>query len=164
MKKLFISLCVLCASYSMHAQSLNLGINAGLPMGDTGDFYTFGAALDANYLWEISEDFSLGGTTGFLYAFGDSFDTAGGTFDVENAGYIPLAAAARYSLSEKIVVGTDVGYAIGVAPSGSDSAFYYAPKAQYAFSETMSGVLSYRSVSVSGVSFDLLTFGIEFQF
>lgn len=164
MKKFFTLLVVICASYTLNAQNFNVGISAGLPMGDTGDFYTFGLALDANYIWEVSEGLNVGGTTGLVYALGDSFDSAGGSFDVDNVGYIPIATAARYSLSESIIVGADVGYAIGVAPSGTDSAFYYAPKAQYSFSETMSGVLSYRSVAVSGISFDLLTFGLELNF
>lgn len=164
MKKIFTLIVIICASYSMNAQELNAGISAGLPMGDAGDFFTFGITVDANYLWEVSDGINVGPATGFIYTLGESIDTAGGSIDIENSGYIPIAGAFRYSVSEKITLGADAGYAIGVAPSGADSAVYYAPKAQYSFSETMSGVLGYRSVSVSGISLDLLTFGVEFKF
>lgn len=159
MKKLSIILCMALIGFSVNAQNFNLGVSAGLPSGDLSDAYTFSAHLDASYLYEVSEGFNVGGATGFLYSFGDSV----GAFEFEDAGFIPIAAAARYSISEQFSVGADLGYGLGVAPSGVDSGFYYAPRAQYYFSEEASVVVAYRSVSVTGGSFDFLTLGVEFK-
>lgn len=163
MKKLFISLVVLLVGFSVNAQNFNLGVSAGLPSGDVSDAYSFSVHLDASYLYEVSEGFSVGGASGLLYSFGDSVDAGPLSVDFEDVGYIPVAAAARYSVSENFTVGADVGYGIGIAPSGIDSGFYYAPRAQYYFSEQTSIVAAYRSVSVSGGSFDFLTLGVEFK-
>jgi hypothetical protein len=159
MKKLFISLVVVFIGFAVNAQNFNVGVSAGLPSGDVSDAYSFSAHLDASYLYEVSEGFHLGGATGFLYSFGDTV----GPLEFEDLGIIPIAAAARYSISEQFSVGADLGYGIGVAPSGVDSGFYYAPRAQYNFSEQTSVVAAYRGVSVSGGSFDFLTLGIEFK-
>jgi len=159
MKKLFISLGVVLIGLTVNAQNFNLGISAGLPSGDASDAYSFSAHLDASYLWEISEGLTVGAASGFLYSFGDSI----GMIDFDDVGYIPLAVAGRYALAEGFIVGADVGYGLGVTPSDLDSGFYYAPRAQYSFSDMASVVLAYRSVSVSGGSFDFLTLGVEFK-
>lgn len=163
MKKLFVLLFVMCLSYSINAQNFNLVVSAGLPSGDASDLLSFAAIIDGSYLFEVSEGFNVGGATGFIYGFGDSMDTALGSIDMDDIGYIPLAAAARYSISEEFVVGADLGYGIGVTPSNIDSGFYYAPRAQYYFSEQTSVVAAYRSISVTGGSFDFLSLGVEFS-
>jgi hypothetical protein len=145
--------------FSVNAQNFNLGVSAGLPSGDFSDAYSFSAHIDASYLYEVSEGLTVGGASGFLYALGDSV----GMFDFEDVGYIPIAVAGRYAVAEGFVVGADVGYGIGVAPSGIDSGFYYAPRAQYSFSDMASVVIAYRGVSVTGGSFDFLTLGVEFK-
>jgi hypothetical protein len=159
MKKLSIAFIIALIGFSVNAQNFNLGFSAGLPTGDVSDAYSFSAHLDASYLWEVSEGFTVGGASGFLYSFGDTI----GMFEFEDVGYIPLAVAGRYSVAEGFIVGADVGYGLGVTPSEIDSGFYYAPRAQYNFSDMASAVLAYRSVSVSGGSFDFLTLGVEFK-
>lgn len=156
-------LIVTLLSYSVNAQNFNVGVSAGLPSGDASDAYTFSAILDASYLTEVSEEFHVGGAVGFIYSFGDSQDGFLGTVDVDDSGFLPLAAAGRYAVSEEFVLGADIGYALGVTPSTLDGGFYYAPRAQYYFSENLSAVASYRGVSVDGGSFDFLTLGVEFK-
>ena len=159
MKKLLVFLIVACVCNSLNAQNFNVGVSAGLPSGDFSDAYSFSAHLDASYLWEVSDGFTAGGVSGLLYAFGDTV----GQFEFEDIGYIPLASAARYSISEDLVLGADVGYGIGIDPSGAGSGFYYAPRAQYYFSETASVLAAYRNLSVTGGSVNFLTLGVEFK-
>ena len=150
-------------SPSADGGDFNLGINLGLPVGDAGDGWTFNVSLDLSYLWEVSDVFGAGIATGYSHSFGDSIDLDGfGSFDVEDAGFIPIAGAARFNVSDDFILGADLGYAIGVSPSDNDGGFYYAPRIQYGVSESIDIVLAYRGISVDGGSFDVLTLGIEF--
>jgi len=157
MKKLIILLVILFSGAAANAQ-FNVGVSAGLPSGDFSEAYSLSVHLDASYLTEVSDDFLVGGTTGLLYTLGDTV----GPIEFEDLGYVPVAAAARYVISEKITTGADVGYALGIAPSGAEGGFYYAPKAQYNFSDNLSAVLAYRSVSNNG-SLSFLTLGVELK-
>ncbi|TKS57563.1 hypothetical protein [Mesohalobacter halotolerans] len=162
MKKLILVIGIALVGFSVNAQNFNVGVSGGIPTGDNSDFYSFGIILDANYLYDVSEEFSVGATTGFIYSLLDS------DFEGDDAGFLPIAAAARYSISEEFVLGADLGYALGVTPSELDGGFYYAPKLQYYFTETISGVVSYRGISVDSdaggsASFDHITFGVEFK-
>lgn len=159
MKKLLVFLIVTCVCNSLNAQNFNVGVSAGLPSGDFSDAYSFSAHLDASYLWEVSDGFTVGGASGLLYSFGDTV----GSVEFEDLGYIPLTSAARYSVSDDFVFGADVGYGIAIAPSGADSGFYYSPRAQYYLSEAASVLAAYRSVSVTGGSVNFLTLGVEFK-
>jgi hypothetical protein len=144
------------------AQNFNAGVSAALPMGDAGDFTTFGVNLDVNYLWEVSEEFNAGIASGYQHYFGDSVEVLGTSFDFDDFGFLPIAAAARYSLSEDFTVGADLGYALGLSPDGNDGGFYYAPKVQYGVSDAIDIVLAYRGVSLDGGSFDAVSLGVEF--
>jgi len=163
MKKLFLlSIFAIFAMSSANAQGdLSAGVNLGLPIGDAGDGWTFNVTLDLNYLWEAGENFDAGVATGFSHSFGDSIDTGIGSFDVDDAQFIPLAGAARFSISDDFTLGADLGYAIGIN-DGNDGGFYYAPRAQYSLSEALDIVLSYRGVSLDGGSFDVLNLGVAF--
>lgn len=172
MKKLLLMAVIAVFGFTAAAQDsssadgggFNVGINLGLPIGDAGDFYTFNVTLDLSYLWEVSEKFGAGIATGYSHSFGDSIDLGEiGSIDVDDAGFIPIAGAARFNVSDKFILGADLGYAIGVSPSGNDGGFYYSPRLQYGVSESLDIVFAYRGVSVDGGSFDVLTLGVEFR-
>ncbi|MFI0429433.1 outer membrane beta-barrel protein [Mariniflexile sp. HMF6888] len=163
MKKLFLlPIFAIFAILNMSAQGdLNAGINLGLPIGDAGDGWTFNVTLDVNYLWDAGENFKAGVATGYSHSFGDSIETGFGTIDVDDAQFLPVAGAARFAISDKFTLGADLGYAIGI-DEGNDGGFYYAPRVQYAISESLDVVFAYRGVSLDGGSFDVLTLGVEF--
>jgi hypothetical protein len=171
MKKLLLMTVIAFFGFTVGAQDsssadsggFNLGINVGLPVGDAGDGWNFNVTLDLSYLWEVSDVFGAGIATGYSHSFGDSVDLGGfGSFEVEDAGFIPIAGAARFNVSDEFILGADLGYAIGVSPSGNDGGFYYVPRIQYGVSESIDIVLAYRGTSVDGGSFDVLTLGVEF--
>jgi len=127
---------------NVNAQSFNAGISAALPIGDAGDGYTFGVNLDLNYLWEVSDDFNVGVASGYQHYFGESVEILGVSFDNDDAGFLPIAGAARFMVSDDFTLGADLGYAVGISPDGNDGGFYYAPKVQYGVSEAIDIVLS----------------------
>ncbi|MGM5470390.1 outer membrane beta-barrel protein [Flavobacteriaceae bacterium LMO-SS05] len=169
MKKLFLLAAIAAFGFTAGAQNaassdggrFNAGINAGLPIGDAGDGWTFNITLDLNYLWNVSESFNAGIATGYSHSFGDTIDFFGESIDVDDAQFLPIAGAARFNVSENFILGADLGYAIGIN-EGNDGGFYYAPRIQYSVSDSIDIVGAYRGVSVSGGSFDIITLGIEF--
>lgn len=148
---------------SLTAQEANVGLSAALPVGNFADITTFGFNLDANYLWEVSEQFDLGVATGFHYYFGEDIDTPFRTFEAEDWGFLPISAAGRFNASEDFTIGADVGYAIGINPNGNDGGFYYAPKIQYGIIKTLDIVVAYKRVSLDGLSLGAITLGVEYR-
>lgn len=167
MKKLFY----LAAIFSFALMNLNaqdgmkLGVNAALPIGDAGDFFSFGAAADLAFVWGVSDNFGAGVVTGFGHYFGKDAEFGDDDFSVEVEGvdysFIPVAGTARFNLSEQFTLGADLGYAIAVS-DGAEGGFYYAPRVQYGVSETMDIVLSYRGISFDGGSLDAIALGLQF--
>ncbi len=167
MKKLLLFAAVAVFGFSsVNAQEFKAGVGVGLPSGDVSDAYTLNINLDLSYLWEVSDEFQAGVTTGYSHFMGDeeSITILGTTVTVEfeDAGFIPLAAAGRFNVSEEFTLGADLGYAVGLSPDGNDGGFYYAPKVQYGVSEAIDIVASYRGVSVDGGSFSSINLGVEF--
>ncbi len=165
MKKFMIAAFAVFAFAQVNAQEFKGGISLGLPVGDASDVYTFNVTADLSYLWDVAESFKAGIATGISYNFGDSIDLGEfGSIDADDAVFLPLAGAARYAFSESFAIGADLGYALGISPSGNDGGFYYAPRLQYNFSEALSLIAAYRGISLDGGSFDTVTLGLEFGF
>ena len=119
MKKLFFLAMFMTFAMTASAQ-FSAGATFGIPTGDADEAYTFALGLDVNYMFESDSEFSYGVATGYLTYFGDEITVLGTTVEIDNASFLPVAAAARYAASEKFSLGADVGYAIGLAPDGND--------------------------------------------
>ena len=158
MRKLVLAAFAVFAFASVSAQGqFKAGISGGIPIGDAGDFATFAIAVDLGYLFEISDEFDAGVTTGYSHSFGDEING----FDIEDVQFIPVAASGRFEVAPDFTLGADVGYAIGIN-DGNDGGFYYSPRAQYSVSEAIDIVAAYRGVSVDGGSWDIISLGVEF--
>lgn len=167
MKKLLITALLVFTVLNASGQnSLNFGLGLGFPMGDSGENQIIAVNFDVSYLWEVSEQFDAGLTSGFLHSFGDSQDVGGGVImvDTPDVSFLPIAGAARFNVSEDFSIGADLGYAVGISPDVNDGGFYYAPKAQYAISELLDVLLAYKGVSLDGGSFNLIALGLELGF
>ncbi len=154
MKKLVLVMAVVAFGFTANAQDFKAGVNGGFISGDFSDGYSFTIALDVSALWNVSEQFDAGVTTGYSHSLGED--------NVDAAGFLPLAASGRLGLGDGFSVGADLGYAVGISPDGNDGGFYYAPRVQYGVSDAIDIVAAYRGVSVDGGSFNNITFGIEF--
>jgi hypothetical protein len=168
MKKPVITMLALFGLLTMSAQEVNAGLHLGLPLGETSDLYTFNLTLDVTVLWEISEDFEAGATTGLSSNFGDEVESPADISPpimekVDDAMFLPIAGTARYEITEAFTLGVDLGYAIGLAPSSNDGGFYFAPRAQYDIADDLDIVLSYRGISNDG-TFSVLNLGVEYEF
>jgi len=161
MKKIFLIIAVaMFGITSANAQNFSAGVTAGLPIGDFGDWYSFNIGLDVSTLWEVSDDFDAGISTGYNHSFGDEIEIGNLTAEVEDFQYIPLAGAARFNASEEFQIGADLGYAIALGDS--DGGFYYRPMVGYNVSENTQISASYRGVSADGGSFSTINIGINF--
>jgi len=142
---------------SVNAQGeFNAGVFGGIPMGDAGDFTTFSLGLDVEYLFEVSDAFSVGPSVGYNTSFLDS------EFEGDNIAFLPVAAAGRFDISEEFRVGVDLGYAVGIN-DGNEGGLYFAPKLQYGVSDKIAITASYRSVSEDNGNFDIVTIGLIFM-
>ena len=167
MKKLFLTAAVALLAFTANAQDgmFKLGLSAGIPTGDFSDSYSFGLGLDAAYLFPVSDDFHVGGASGFVNIFGEDVETTffgeTVTFEVDDAQFIPLAAAARFMASENFYIGADLGYAISVGEG--DGGFYYRPRVGYNFSEKIGANASYSGISADGATLSYFGVGVEFS-
>ena len=169
MKKIILTVAAIFVIGVASAQEgkFKAGINLGLPMGDIKDSYSLAVGLDVAYTWSITDKFQAGLTTGYAHYMGKSTDIDTGfgmmTVDFEDAGFVPLAATAQYSLSDNLFVGADLGYALGVSPSGNDGGFLYQPKIGYQ-TEKMEVYAGYKGISVDGGTFTSVNLGFNYKF
>ena len=163
MKKILLIAAVAMLSFSVaQSQQMKLGVSAALPVGDADEAYGFGAQADFAYLFEINEVFFVGPSASLFYYSGKNIDMGPyGKFKVDDAMFLPIAASARFML-EDFFFGADLGYGIGLSPSGNDGGFFYRPKVGYNFGK-IGAVLSYSGVALDGSTFSSINGGVEFS-
>lgn len=156
MKKLLIIAVIALIGTTATAQGqFNAGIVGGVPLGDSTDFTTFAIAVDLGYLFDLSEDFDVGVTSGYTNAFGkDNFD---------DFNFIPVAGSIYYNASESVSIGGDIGYAINVG-SGGGGDLYFRPVFVYNLDEDNAITADFRTVSGDGVTFSWLGVGYRRSF
>ncbi|HZW76962.1 MAG TPA: hypothetical protein VFF21_01505 [Flavobacteriaceae bacterium] len=153
---------------TLSAQENNMKIGAfvSLPMGDWADMYGFGAGADFQYLFEVGEGFQVGPMASLMWYSGKTFKEEipyFGTMEIEmeDAMFLPIGGTARYSM-DAFFIGIDLGYGIGLAPSGNDGGLYFKPKVGYNFGN-IGAVVSYSGVSLDGVTASSVNLGVEFS-
>lgn len=157
MKKLLFAAVAVMAFGVSNAQEGNFkaGVNLGMPMGDAKDVYSSNLGLNIAYTWSISKEFSVGATTGY-----DMYNAKNGG---DAASFMPIAATAQYSFTDNIFAGADLGYALGLAPSGIESGMLYQPKLGYQ-TEKFEIFTGYKSISLDGEALSTLNFGFNYKF
>lgn len=148
MKNLFLTIAIVAFGFVANAQDgqFNVGANIGLPIGDSSDGSSFVIGAEANYLFDLSDEFKVGPSVGYSHFIGKTVNGV----DIPSSSFLPLAAAARYSVSEAFVLGADLGYGLGLSPDGNDGGFYYRPMVGYNVSDMIMVQLTYSGVSVNG--------------
>lgn len=164
MKKLLVA-AMMFIGLAVNAQEgqFNVGVNLGLPLGDSSDVYSFAFGGEVNYLFNVSDDFKVGPSVSYVNYSGKTVDVLGFSVEVPSASFLPLAAAGRFSVSEQFTLGADLGYALGLSPDGNDGGFYYRPLVGYNVSEKIMLQVSYSGVSVDGGSFSNIGLGAMFS-
>lgn len=162
MKKVVLVVALALIGFSLHAQDgLRLGANLGLPVGDAGDVSGFSIGLDAQYMFETAGEFDLGVATGFTNAFGKTIGDGTFSVEVDDVQFLPLAGVARFSASEEVSVGVDLGYAVGIS-DGNDGGFYYRPTVGYDVSDNVEINASYTGISLDGGTWSTINLGVLF--
>ncbi|MDP5201194.1 hypothetical protein [Flavobacterium sp. DG2-3] len=152
MKKIILSAIAVMAFTFSNAQSgqFKIGAHAGVVFGDLKDSYSANFGIDAAYLWNVTDEFSVGATTGYTAYIPKSYDyyDGGMPYRVESseAGFVPIAATAQYSITDYLFAGADLGYAIYVASGNGDGGVLYQPKFGYQ-SKKVELFVSYKGIS-----------------
>lgn len=103
---------------------LKLGMQAGLPTGDTSDAASFTLGVDARGQFLLNPNFGIGVATGYHHYFGKN--------NFDDFGVIPLAAFARYYFKEDgPYIGLDLGYGFISGIKGTDGGLYLNPQIGY---------------------------------
>lgn len=136
MKKLSVLLMLMVGFAFTNAQTegtnwLKIGIHAGIPVGDIGDYSSFALGIDAKYQFLDYESFGIGVATGYTNYFGKDMDFMGETISMDDIGVIPLAALFRYYPTANFFLGADLGYGIVTGGGESSGGFYYRPEVGY---------------------------------
>ena len=161
MKKIILFVLFITFAFTANAQ-FSAGATLGLPTGDADDVSSFALGLDVNYMLESDSEFKYGLAASYLTYFGKTVEDFGDELDYDNVSFLPIAAAGRYGISDKLTLGADIGYAIGLSPSGIDGGFYYRPMVVYSINENISLNLSYSGVEVEGGAFTNIGLGVMY--
>lgn len=131
------------------------GINAGLPVGDFSEYYSFAFAVDVGYTCDIDDDINIGVESGYTNFLGK--DNFGGF------SFLPIAGIAEFSVSDEVDLEGGAGYAISLE-SGGGGDFYWKIGGTYDLSDDDEVVLSYRSLSSNGSSLSGVFLGYRRNF
>lgn len=150
MKRFLFILALVCMTHmsSFSQNGLNFGGSIGLPINGSDLDFTLGLTADINYLFEVHPQFSLGLASGYGIGFGDSYYIGPliGEIDVEDYEYIPVALAGRHYVGDRLVFGTDVGYAIAMSDL-DDGGFYFRPMVGFNLNDVMQLNVNYVGIS-----------------
>jgi hypothetical protein len=156
MKKLLIAVFTLFVVAQINAQTFKLGATVGIPTADSADISDFVLGIDAYYYFtDIDDTIEIGATAGFRNYFVDFGD-------LDDANFLPLAAAARLKLFGIVSGGADVGYAIGITDY-LDGGFYFRPVVGIDIADTIELNASYESIS-DAANWGAFNIGILFEF
>jgi hypothetical protein len=153
MKKSFlIAAFMLAGIIAVNAQKgfrFGAGVRLGLPIGDFGDYYSFGVGGEIQGEYGCSEKFSVLATTGYSSFFGKDFGTGTNSYKVDAVGFIPIIAGVRVYPTEQFFIGAQAGVAIFTGNGSSETAFDYQPQIGYNGSN-IQVALNYNGASKDG--------------
>lgn len=158
MKKLLLSIALVTFCLTANAQ-FSLGAGVGIPTGDVGEFTSTSYNLSATYMFGAESDFKFGLSASYLAFSGKTINE----IDFGNYAWLPIATVLNYSVSDKLSVGSDVGYGVGLSPDGIGGGFYLRPNITYAVGDRTSFNLNYSSISDDG-SISSFGLGLAYQF
>ena len=163
MKKLcLVALITVLSFTNLEAQGgFSAGVHLGIPVADASDISGFNFGLDVSYLFEVSDEFQAGLTSGYTHFTGKSIDLGFGTVSVEDFGFIPLAGTARYGFSDQVFGSVDLGY--GISTNGGTGGFYYQPKVGYK-TDVLDIFGFYKGISRDGATVGSVGVGAAYRF
>ena len=126
MKKLLFTAAIAVLGFvGVKAQSGNFEVSPyiGVPVGDSNGF-GFNAGALFGYYFEVIPRLKVGGTIGLDQFFGKNKNG----WDYADATFLPLAASAKFNITERFFAGLDLGYAFGITDAAGDGGFLARPR------------------------------------
>ncbi|CAA0153916.1 outer membrane beta-barrel protein [Tenacibaculum maritimum] len=157
MRKIILLILVFFSMISYgQERKFNIGIHGGLTIGDVKNKSSIGFGGDINYLFDLSEELFIGPSLSLLYFSPKDKNDA--------LLYLPLGGAIRYNnLEDPFFVGMDLGYAIGVSPSGDRGGLLFKPMVGYNLSDNFQLSLSYIGVKKEKNTYSYIALGVSFD-
>lgn len=161
MKKIVL---IVIAFYSLNMYSqdneVNVGINAGLTIGNIKNTSSVAFGVDVNYLFDLFENIKIGPSLNFIY-----YSTKEINGNIPDAlMYLPIGGAIRFNSSgDKFYVGADAGFAIGISPEGDNGGIFFKPMLGYYASDKIKLNLFYSGVKKKQPTYGYLGVGIVYN-
>lgn len=161
MKNIFLITLLLISSIVLSQENeFNVGINGGITNGNIKNIASGALGLDANYLFDIVDDVKFGPAVNVLYFF----TKENNNIKPDPFIYLPIGGAVRFhGIGEKFNVGADIGYAIGISPSGDRGGIFFKPMLGYDITEKLSLNIFYAGVKKKQPTYSYLGLGIVFN-
>lgn len=162
-KVLFIMLLTVASLGKMNAQEgvWNGGFNVGIPTGDTKDISSFTLGAELNYMFPVAEGFTLGPSVQYSHFFGKEYEFGGITVEGSDTSFLPVSGAARFNISDSLVLGANVGYAFGL-DDDNEGGFYYRPVLGIKVGESSQLNITYSDINNDAINFSNVSLGIMF--
>lgn len=160
MKTIFTSLFLLIAVSIYSQKQFNIGVNGGIVTGNLQDRSSSAFGIDANYLFDWFEDFTIGPSMSLVYFSGKGEEANA----ADSYMYLPIGGAVRYqALDEKFYVGGDLGFAIGLSPDGDRGGVYFKPLIGYNVTESFNINLFYSAVKKKLPTYSYVGLGLTYN-
>lgn len=169
MKKrlIFMTIIALLFISSINAQKgFRIEVGIGPTTGDSREYFSYTLLGNFYYLWKVSDNITIGPTTGVLVFLGDGNYTSGSNcfFCSIPDVYIPIAIASRVDISKEFTLGTDIGYGISANTINEGGGFYFRPNITYNLKEKFALIGSYSNINEKGGSASTISLGLNFGF
>lgn len=167
MKRIILSAIAVMAFAFANAQDghFKVGVNVGLPVGNSADVLSVNLGADVAYLWNVADRFTAGVTTGYTIYGDKTYTGYNGNFAYEMVtdarAFVPVAGTAQYSVTDNLFFGADLGYAINAEEAG-DGGFLYQPKFGYQ-NDKIELFVSYKGIA-SNTTISSLNLGFNYKF
>ncbi len=141
-------------------EEVNVGVNTGITIGNIENFSTFAYGLDANYLFEVSNNIKVGPSLNFVLYLPKEFNGE----RKDSFLYMPIGGSVRFhSASDAFYFGIDAGFAVGLSPSGDSGGIFFKPLLGYKLTDSFKFNLFYSAVKKRQPTYSHLGLGIVYN-
>ena len=170
MKKLLFIVAIAAISTTTFAQKkaaassdskiiFSLGVEAGLPVGSFGDFYSFGigGSLQGEYL--VAKELGITLNAGYIDYLGKTINGV----KVAAAGIVPVMAGLKYNFTGGPYIHGQLGAGFGTQ-SGAGTSFAYAAGIGYGFTKAIDAEVKYQAYSNNGATSGTVGLRLAYNF
>jgi len=151
---------------SIPSPSLNIGVEAGLPVGDFADSHKLGLGGSLKALFPVAPDAAITLSAGYMSFSAKEYEFGGVTAKGPAVNMIPIKAGFRYNFQTGLYFEPQLGYTnFKVKDGESAGAFTYAANLGYLFNQKVDLSARYEAFSKNDntTSFVGLRLGYNFS-